>query len=101
MARKKDLPGVLSPHHPFFPMFLKPYFSCPLFGRENPRISLNNAFPPSFSAHIYYIMCIKNILLFLLKKLPVCFVILWKVSTFAPANEKQRSLRASSLKDFT
>ena len=47
--RGKKIPGVLSPHHPFFPMFLKPYFSCPLFGRENPRISLNNAFPPSFS----------------------------------------------------
>ena len=34
--RGKKIPGVLSPHHPFFPMFLKTYFSRPLFGRENP-----------------------------------------------------------------
>ena len=46
-------------------------------------------------------MCSNIFYYFLLKKLPVCFVMLWKVSTFAPANEKQRRLRSSSLKGFT
>ena len=53
------------------------------------------------SLYILYTNVYKKYFVISLKKLPVGFVILWKVSTFAPANEKQRSLRSSSLKDFT
>ena len=53
------------------------------------------------SLYILYNNVYKKYFVFSLKKFLECFVILWKVSTFAPANEKQRSLRSSSLKDFT
>ena len=88
---------------PFFSVFLEAYFRASFLGVKIRHIPLYRAFVPSFSPLSIYniIMCLNFFLRFSLKKLPVCFVILWKVSTFAPADEKQRSLRASSLKDFT
>ena len=53
------------------------------------------------SLYILYNNVYKKYFVISLKKFLECFAILWKVPTFAPANEKQRSLRASSLKDFT
>ena len=65
--------------------------------------SLHDIVPAFFFSplYIYYNNVYLKFFRFSLKKLPGCFAILQKVSTFAPANEKQRRLRQSSLKDFT
>ena len=65
--------------------------------------SLHDIVPAFFFSPLYilYNNVYKKYFVFSLKKCVWFFVMLWKVSTFAPANEKQRRLRSSSLKDFT